>query len=76
MSVFLFKTPTQNLKLLPFAPCCEIYLACNGALRESKGHSALWRVFSSFLSRDKKDKSRHRRALCGGKKKEKFHNIE
>ena len=45
VSVFFFKTPTQKPKLSAFAPCCEIYLACNGALRESKGHSALWRVF-------------------------------
>ena len=39
VSVFFFKTPTQNLKLLAFAPCCEIYLARNGArTRGSKGH--------------------------------------
>ena len=38
VSVFFFKTPTQNLKMPAFAPCCESYLACNGALRGSKGH--------------------------------------
>ena len=63
---------TQKLKLSAFAPCCEIYLARNGALRESKGHSAPWRVFSSFLSRDKKDNAHSRRALCGGKQEEKL----
>ncbi|MBQ3496971.1 MAG: hypothetical protein IJA73_02475, partial [Oscillospiraceae bacterium] len=31
VSVFFFKTPTQNLKQFTFAPCCEIYLARNGA---------------------------------------------
>ena len=69
MSATFFKSHSQKLKLPAFASCCEIYLACNGALRESKGHSAPWRVFSSFLSRDKKDNAHSRRALCGGKQK-------
>ncbi|MBO5755770.1 MAG: hypothetical protein J6R89_06920, partial [Clostridia bacterium] len=38
VSVFFLKTPTQRLKLQPFAPQSEKSLIFRGALRESKGH--------------------------------------
>ena len=70
MFASFFNLQTQKLKMPAFAPCCEINLACKGASRGAKGYSTPWRVFSSFLSRDKKDNLRHRRALCGGEQKE------
>ena len=71
-----FNLQTQKLKMLTFAPQLGKIYFCRGALRESKGHYALWRVFSSFLSRDKKDNPYHRRALCGGKQEEKSLKIQ